>query len=156
MCTGVCLFSYLEGWVYKVFIFNFMFIMALRLWQGDLLGSIFGEGGVALVGSVSNVHKAVKKTAKSALGPLSVMGFASTCTVLVHHAAAISDGGVIIKHSTHVSNRVMGGIIYNALVNVNFSIIGVKLTSAPAARITIAVRNTYNNVVVATSRGPQV
>lgn len=76
-------------------------------------------GPVALVGSVSKVHKAVNKKTNRKLGPLSVMGFASTCTALVHGAYGMGDGGVIIKHSTHVSNRVMGGMMINALVKVN-------------------------------------
>lgn len=104
---------------------------------------------------MSKVHKAVNKRIKRNLGPLSVIGFASTCTALVHGAATMGDGGVMMKHSTHVSNRVIGGIMYNALVKVKFSIIGVKLTSAPAARLTMAVRKTYNNVVLATDRGPE-
>lgn len=116
--------------------------------------SFWGSVVVALVGSVSNVHKAVNNPTNSALGPLSVIGFASTCTAFVHHDNTSGDGAVIINHSTHVSNRVMGGIIYKALVNVNCSMLGVNLTAAPAARLTMAVDKTTNNVVVATSRGP--
>lgn len=74
---------------------------------------------VALVGSVSKVHKAVNKNTNRKLGPLSVIGFASTCTALVHEAYGSADGGVMMNHSTHVSNRVIGGIMMNALVNVN-------------------------------------
>lgn len=86
---------------------------------GCWVAGFLGRRPVALVGSVSNVHKAVNKNTNRKLGPLSVMGFASTCTALVHGAYGSGDGGVMINHSTHVSNRVMGGIMINALVNVN-------------------------------------
>lgn len=96
-----------------------------------------GSGWVALVGSVSNVHKAVNKGPRSKLGPLTVIGFITTCTAFVGGGAGIAAGGVIMNHSTHVSNPVIGRIILNTLAKVNFSIMSVSLTAAPAARLTI-------------------